>query len=85
MSKDIEFQVNKKLKAAELFALGLDESIDLTGKPQIVTFARFICNNELIEYYLFCKDLPETTRRQDIYSLISDYFIAANMSWRSFD
>jgi len=62
MSKDVEFHVNEKLKAAELFALQLDESTDVTGKPQVMTFVRFICDNELIEQFLFCKDLPETTR-----------------------
>ncbi|KAL4153935.1 hypothetical protein QTP88_001768 [Uroleucon formosanum] len=38
MSKDVEFHVNKKLKAAELFALQLYESTDVTGKPQVMTF-----------------------------------------------
>jgi len=82
MSKDIEFQVNEKLKAAELFALQLDESTDLTGKPQIVTFVKFIYDNELIKQFLFFKDLPETTRGQDIFNLVSNYFITANISWK---
>ncbi|KAL4107274.1 hypothetical protein QTP88_017647 [Uroleucon formosanum] len=64
MSKDVEFHVNEKLKAAELFTLQLDESTDVTGKPQVMTFLRFICDNELIEQFLFCKDLPETTKNK---------------------
>lgn len=35
MSKDIESQVNEKLWADELFAIQLDESIDVTGKSPL--------------------------------------------------
>jgi len=62
MSKYVESQVNEKLIAFELFALQLDESTDITGKPQVTIFVKFICDNELIEQFLFCKDLPESTK-----------------------
>lgn len=65
-----------------MFALQLDESTDVTGKPQVVTFVRFICDNELIEQFLFCNDLPETTRGQDIFNLVNNYFTTANISWK---
>lgn len=82
MSNDIESQVNEKYKAAETFALQLDESTDLSGKPQVVTFVRFIYSYELIEQFLFCKDLPDTTRRKYIFNIVINYFTTANISWQ---
>lgn len=83
MSKDVEDQVIEKLKTVDFFALQLDESTDITGKPQVLTFVRFICENELIEQFLFCKDLPGNTTGLDIFQLVNDYFSSASLSWQS--
>lgn len=65
MSEDVEVQVVNKLKLFDKFALHLDESTDISDKPQMVTFVRFIN-----EQFLFCKDLPGTTRGHDIFNLV---------------
>lgn len=39
----------KNLKELNFFALQLDEFTDPTGKPQVETFVRLVCDNGLIE------------------------------------
>lgn len=62
MSEDLEVQIVDKLNLVDMFALQIDESIDISNKPQVVTFVRFIGNQSIIEQFLFCRDLPETTK-----------------------
>lgn len=62
MSEDLEVHFVDKLNLVDMFALQIDESIDISGKPQVVTFVRFIDNQSIIEQFLFLRDLPETTK-----------------------
>ncbi|XP_063785805.1 zinc finger BED domain-containing protein 5-like [Pseudophryne corroboree] len=81
MSEDVESQVITKIKEANVFAFQLDESTDITGKAQLLAFSRFVCNEEFIEQFLFCKILPETTKGQDIFDVVNTYFTSHNLSW----
>ena len=72
MSNDIEANVTDKLKVCE-FALQADESTDISGKAQLLAFIRFIHNATIIEQFFCCKDLPETTKGQDIFATLTSY------------
>ena len=52
MSNDIEANVTEKLKGCE-FALQADESTDISGKAQLLTFIRFTYDGQITEQF-FC-------------------------------
>ena len=66
MSDEIEANVTEKLKDCE-FALQADESSNISGKAQLLTFIRFIYDGQITEQFFCCKELPETTKRQDVF------------------
>ena len=63
------------------FALQLDESTDITGKAQLMGFVRFENDGVIMENFCFCKELPETTKGQDVFNILSSYFDSCGLSW----
>ena len=71
MSENIERNIKSKILKHKLFALQVDESTDITGKAQLLVFIRFIDDESIVEDFLCCKELPETTKGQDIFDVIN--------------
>ena len=63
------------------FALQVDETTDITGKAQLLAFVRFENEGEIMENFLCCKELPETTKGHDIFNILSSYLESYNLSW----
>ncbi len=55
------------------FALRVDESINITGKAQLLAFVRFEDEGEIMENYFCYKELPETTKGHDVFNILSPY------------
>jgi hypothetical protein len=83
MSKDIEENVIDKLNNSKLFALQVDESTDISGKAQLLGFIRFVDDDEIQENFLFCKELSETTKGQDVFKTVTSYLESHSLSWNS--
>jgi hypothetical protein len=47
MSQDIKSQVVASIKEANFFAIQLDESTEITGKAQLLTFSKFVCDGDI--------------------------------------
>jgi hypothetical protein len=60
----------------------LDESTDITGRAQLLAISRIVCNGAIIEQFLFCRPLPETTKGQDILGVVDSYFSCHDLSWK---
>ncbi|XP_072380753.1 protein FAM200C-like [Diabrotica undecimpunctata] len=78
MSKDVETLVNEK----QLIFCASSERIHRCNlEIQFIASVRFICESNVIEQFLFYKDLPENTTGLDIFQLVNSYFITTGLSW----
>ena len=73
MTRNIECNIKSKILKHESFALQVDESTDITGKAHLLVFARFIDDKAFVEDFLCCKELPETTKGQDVFDVLNLY------------
>jgi hypothetical protein len=62
-----------------VFALQLDESTDATGKCHVLAFVRFEENSDIIEQFLFCRELTNTGR--EIFDCVNAYFEEHEIQW----
>ena len=81
MSANIEETVQTKLQSIVEFAYKVDESTDISGKPQLHAFIRFVDGNQIINQFLWCKET--STRGQDVNDILSAYLEKWNLSWNS--
>ncbi|XP_065665555.1 zinc finger BED domain-containing protein 5-like [Hydra vulgaris] len=65
MSKDVEIQLIKKLKT-RLFLVQMDESTLRDSEAVLLTYVKYIDNNDFAEEMLFCKSLKSSTTAKDI-------------------
>ena len=48
----------------------------------VLVFVRFINDDEIINQFLCCKEMPTTTRGQDIFDMITGYPKIMNLTWK---
>lgn len=80
MSQNIE-QNTTKILACSNFALQIDESTDITGKAHLIAFVRFVHENDIINQFLCCRELPDFTTGKHIFDVISSYLEKIHVSW----
>ena len=83
LSANIEEIVQTKLQSTVEFALQVDKSTDISSKPQLLAFIRFVDGSQIINQFLCCKEMSLTTRGQDVFEILSAYFEKWNLSWNS--
>jgi hypothetical protein len=62
-------------------ALQAVESTDVTNKAQLLAFVGFQNEGEIMAIFCCCKELPETTKGQDIFNILSSYLKSCGLSW----
>ncbi|GFT70681.1 SCAN domain-containing protein 3 [Trichonephila clavipes] len=82
MSENIE-QNSAKTLANLNFALQVNETTDITGNAQLIAFVRFIHENDIINQFLCCRELPDFTTGKHIFQVISSYLEEIKVSLKS--
>ena len=67
-------------KAANLHFKQMNLPI-LAAKHNFITFIRFIYDGQVTEQFFCCKELPETTKGQDVFETLTSYLGSRNLSW----
>ena len=80
MSDNIEESVISKFQNS-IFALQIDESTDISNHAQLIAFIRVIDEDAIINQFLCCKQLPTTTKGQDIFDEITICLEKYGLSW----
>ena len=84
MSDDVKQQVITELKEAPLgkFSIQL-ESTDVAACAQLMVFARYISGEDLKENFLYCHTIDSTTRDEDIFNKVLNFFEREELSWNN--
>ena len=82
MSHDAEEVLCNKLKNNSCF-IRVDESTDSTYEHYVIAFVRFVNDGEIQENFFCCKELPETSKGQDIFNVLSSFLNTEILSWRN--
>ncbi|XP_065671987.1 protein FAM200B-like [Hydra vulgaris] len=72
LSEDVGLQLIEKLKT-RLFSVQMDESTLRDSEAVLLTYVRYIDNNDFAEEMLFCKSLKSSITAKDIYSTLKSY------------
>jgi hypothetical protein len=62
------------------FSVQIDESTVFTNKSYVVAFVRFVYDREIRESCFCCKELPETSKGQVIFNVLSSYLETKGLS-----
>lgn len=82
LSDDIEIQLKECFEdQSKKWAIQLDESTDISGKAQLLTFLRFVNKREIVNNFFFCQELKQTTTGLDIFELVNENVQTNNLIW----
>ncbi|KAI2647347.1 SCAN domain-containing protein 3 [Labeo rohita] len=80
MASDIKEQLLANMQS-QYYALQLDETTDVAGLAQLLTYVRYVKNDNIEEDILFCRSLPEHTTGKALFEVLDGYLQDAGMSW----
>ena len=80
---DIEKNVYRNKFKNSIFAFQVDESTDITNKVHLLAFIHFIDGDQIVIQFLCYKEMPGTTKGEDIFQILNNYLVKWDLSWKS--
>jgi hypothetical protein len=81
MSLNVSSQVITRVKFSPFFSLQTDESTDIEKNAQLLTYVRYVFENEFNEELLFCKPLETYTTGGEIFEVLNSFFVENDLIW----
>lgn len=84
LSEDIELQMKECFDDhSRKWAIQVDESADISGKAQLLSFLRFVQGGKIVHDFFFCQELRQTTTGDDIFKLVNENVKKNNLRWEN--
>ncbi|KAI2646338.1 Zinc finger BED domain-containing protein 5 [Labeo rohita] len=80
MASDVKEQLLANIMQSQYYALQLDETTDVAGLAQLLTYVRYVKNANIEEDILFCLSFPEHTTGEALFEVLDGYLQDAGMS-----
>lgn len=81
MSVNIKEQTVARVQASPHFALQMDESTDIANHAILMVYVRHVWDGDMQEQFLCSRDLPTTTKADDIFNSVDLYLSSVGLSW----
>lgn len=81
MSGNIKQQTTARIQASPYYALQMDESTDIANHAILLVYVRHVWDGDLQEQFLCSRDLPTTTKAEDIFNTLDLYLSSLGLSW----
>src|SRR6185436_3451313 len=78
---DVLEQLLTRIRFCKKFSLQLDESTDVAGEAQLMTYVRYLTEENIEEDLLFCRPLPTRTTSDEIFKMLNNFMVVNEISW----